>query len=147
MEPVGFSTRHGEVPVQRAVDGGPGASPLRGDLRSTTTRLAGPFLSRGHAERFEVVLWANPSAAAAWQTGDVMPEGAMLVEQATERDRLGPRPAGSLVMEKTSGAWTFAVVGTAGEWVDDTRVAACADCHRDAPHDDVFAVSGEEGDQ
>jgi len=76
-----------------------------------------------------------------------MPDGAMLVEQASERDRLGAHAAGSLVMEKTNGAWTFAVVGTAGELVDDARVAACADCHRDAPRDYVFAVSGEERDQ
>jgi hypothetical protein len=98
-------------------------------------------LSRGHAERFDAVVWANDVARATFDaaTGD-LPDGAMLVEEAFERP---PRdaPAGLLVMEKREGVWRFTAVGPRGEATEDAHTAAtCAACHRDAPRDSVFPL-------
>jgi hypothetical protein len=146
LGPVGISTEHAAEPGAKAGDGGARASPVPIDYRRAMVRLTDPFPSRGHAERFDAVLWANASAAGSWKTGEAMADGAILLEEAIEHDQRGPRPAGLLVMEKANGAWRFSAVGTAGEVVDDARVSACADCHRDAPRDDVFDVSGEQRD-
>jgi hypothetical protein len=114
------------------------------------TRVVGRQLSRGHAERFDGVVWANDVARATWASARAMPDGAVLVEELFSRDVVpgavppdasaaGERPAGLLVMRKIAGAWRFTSIGPAGEVVDDdARVAPCVACHRQAPSDFVF---------
>ena len=111
------------------------------DFRDHMTRVADRQTSRGHAGRFDGVVWANDAAKTAWDgTGD-MPDGAALVEEAIERGAKGDRPAGLLFMEKKDGAWRFAAQGPAGEPPDQPDVGArCAACHVDAPRDSVFRV-------
>jgi hypothetical protein len=101
-------------------------------------RMSGRFVSHGHGEHFEAVIWANDAARDAWRAAVDMPEGASLVEEAIERAAGHDRPAGLLVMVKREGAWRFVAVGPAGEVASDVRVVPCADCHREAPRDFVF---------
>jgi hypothetical protein len=96
------------------------------------TKVGERFLSRGHAEQFDAVIWANAVALSPRDGGAVMPEGAMLLEELIARKGGGDRPAGLFVMEKRARLWRFVVVGTRGEVVSDARVAPCAECHREA---------------
>jgi hypothetical protein len=110
-------------------------------------RLKDRFVSEGHAERFDAIVWADEATRTAWgATGD-MPDGSTLVEELIEKDRRGDRPAGLLVMKKDGGQWHFTAVGPAGDVVSDARVAPCGACHREAPRDDVFgsAFAGDGG--
>ncbi len=99
------------------------------------------FLSQGHADRFDAVVWANDAARAARDglegRGDFA-DGSQLVEEALGRAAADGGAVGLLVMEKREGTWRFVAMGPDGEVVDDARVAACAACHRDAPRDFVF---------
>jgi hypothetical protein len=101
-------------------------------------RVVDRALSRGHAERFDAIVWANDAARAAWDGAGEMPDGAMLVEEAIEQTPKGDRAAGLLVMEKRDGAWRFTVVDAAGRVAEDARESACAECHREAPRGGVF---------
>lgn len=119
------------------------------DFRARMVRVGERALSRGHAERFDAIVWANELAHAAWDDAVApMPDGAMLVEEAVDRATPAPaggavergeRAAGLLVMEK-SGLWRFDSVGPDGDVADEARVAPCAACHREAPRDGVFPV-------
>jgi len=128
-------------------DAGP---PLPADFRAHMTRVVGRQLSRGHAERFEGVVWANDVARAAWASAGAMPDGAMLVEELFDQDHLrqdrsaaDDRTAGLLVMRKSAGSWRFVSIGPAGEVVDDAaHVARCVACHRQATSDFVFRPPG-----
>jgi hypothetical protein len=116
-------------------------SPVARDFRERMARVGERQLSRGHAERFDAVVWANDVARAVWDEAVApMPDGAMIVEEAVERGAKGDRAAGLLVMEKRDGSWRFVAIGADGEVVDDARVARCAACHREAPRDSVFPV-------
>ena len=118
--------------------GTPEVSPVPDDFRSGMARLRDRFTSRGHAERFDAIVWANDAARTQPDAAPGRPDGAMLVEEAIERGPGGDRPAGLLVMEKRAGAWRFVAVTPAGEVVSDARIAACATCHGEAPRDGVF---------
>jgi hypothetical protein len=126
----------------RAVDAGAPAipSPVAADFRSHMARVSERHVSRGHADRFDAVVWANDGAHVAWDGSGDMPDGAVLVEEAIERTARGDRAAGLLVMEKHGEAWRFVLVDAGGHVVEWARDAACASCHRDAPHDFVFRV-------
>ena len=115
-------------------------SPVAADFRSHMARVSQRALSRGHADRFDAVLWANDAAHAAWDGSGDMSDGAVLVEEAIERTFKGDRAAGLLVMEKHGGAWRFVLVDAGGHVVDWARDAACATCHKEAPRDFVFRV-------
>jgi hypothetical protein len=95
------------------------------------TKVGERFLSRGHAERFDAVIWANAAALSPRDAGVLMPEGAMFLEELIAQKAGADRPAGLFVMEKRAGQWRFVVVGTRGEVVGDARVAPCAECHRE----------------
>jgi hypothetical protein len=111
------------------------------DFRERMVQLGARGRSRGHAERFDAVVWANEVARAAWDAAPApMPDGAMLVEEALEPTGPGGRALGLLVMEKRGGTWRFVAVGADGEVVDDARVTPCASCHREAPRDSVFPL-------
>jgi hypothetical protein len=139
MAPVGVSEQRREAPRRQPVEGGAGApSPVPADFRQHMARVGERAVSRGHAERFDGIVWANDAARAAWDAGGEMPDGAMLVEEAIERTAKGDQAAGLLVMEKRGGGWRFTVVDAAGRVAEDTREAACAACHREAPRDYVF---------
>ena len=88
---------------------GPGGLP-----RAHGARAPSGASSRGHAERFDAVVWANDAARAAWDGAGDMPDGAMLVEEAIERTAKGDARRGLLVMEKEGGAWRFVVVDADG---------------------------------
>lgn len=142
MAPVGFSPeRAAEGTTREAMRDAalPEPSPVPGDFRSSMVRVKERFVSAGHAERFDAIVWANEAARAAWSAAGDMPDGAMLVEEVIDRDRRGERFAGLLVMDKAGGAsWRFTAVGPAGEVVTGDRLSPCATCHREAPRDGVF---------
>jgi hypothetical protein len=144
---VGFSAPRAVGRAASRADAGPGEpSPVPADFRSTFTKVGERFLSEGHGRRYQAVLWLNAAAKGAWASlpGE-MPDGALVVEEAIDVGRAGERPAGLWVMEKEGGAWRFVAVGPDGEAVSDARVAPCADCHRAAPHDDLFVEVTREG--
>jgi len=113
-------------------------SPVAADFREHMARLSERAVSRGHAERFDGVVWTNDVGRVGWDGPGDMADGAMLVEEAIERTGKGDRAAGLLVMEKRAEGWRFVVVVAGGHVVEWTRVEACAACHRDAPRDFVF---------
>ncbi len=116
------------------------------DFRSKMARMGDLFLSKGHGERYQAILWLNDVARAAWDEAPrEMPDGALVVEEAFDRGGRGDRPAGLFVMEKKGGAWRFVAVGPDGEVVADARVAPCAACHREAPRDSLFVEITREG--
>jgi hypothetical protein len=139
---VGVSSPRPSDGPAGSVDGGHiEASPIAADFRSRMARLSGRFVSRGHGERFEAVVWANDRARDAWAAPVDMPDGAVLVEEAIERAAGDDRQAGLLVMVKHGDAWRFVAVGPDGEVVGDARVAPCTECHREAPRDSVFPLA------
>lgn len=140
MSAVGTSVPKG-TPTTPPDAAAPKPSPVAADFKKTMARLTDRQMSEGHAQRFDAVVWANDAAKTAWEAGTVMPDGAMLVEEAIERpgrsDR-ADRPAGLFVMKKDGGSWSFVVVAPDGEVVDDARVAPCKACHALAPVDYFF---------
>ena len=108
---------------------------------SRLARVSDRFLSQGHAERFDAVLWANDAARrpaeVAVDGGSEFAEGAIFVEEAIERTESDAGVAGLLAMEKRNGAWVFSAVQPDGEVVSDPRTGSCATCHREAPRDFV----------
>jgi hypothetical protein len=127
------------------------ASPVPADFRARLSRVSERFLSEGHGDAFDAVVWSNEAARAGADAGGAFGDGAMFVEEAIGRDARDAREArdaqdaldagagvGLLVMEKRADAWRFVAVGPDGDVVRDARVAPCADCHRDAPRDFVF---------
>jgi hypothetical protein len=129
-------------------------SPLPADFREKMTRLVPRQLSRGHAERFDAIVWGNEVASAAWNASGEMPEGAQLVEEAIGRDPsgAGDDPLGFLLMEKSSGKWRFIAIEADGtspaspgrgqdlgpDLVEGAATERCAACHAEAPRDFVF---------
>ena len=109
------------------------------DFRARLARVSDRFLSEGHGDGFDAVVWSNEAARAGADAGGSFPDGAMLVEEALARGAIDAgAAAGLLVMEKRAEGWRFVAVGPDGEVVSDARVAPCATCHRDAPRDYVF---------
>jgi hypothetical protein len=104
--------------------------------------VMGRMLSRGHAERFDGIVWVDQGSRQAWDEGVDMPDGAVLVEEAIDRVDGKDHKAGFLVMEKHAGVWRFALADARGHGVSATTDTACAGCHRDAPRDFVFRVAG-----
>ncbi len=135
--PVGISTpRAAERAPSQPTDAG---SPVPADFRAHLSRISDWFLSEGHGEAFDAVVWANDGARAGADAGEGFADGAMLVEETLDRGSLdGGAPLGLLVMEKRAETWRFAAVGPDGEVASSAAVAACAQCHRDAPDDFVF---------
>jgi hypothetical protein len=143
MEPVGMSSRPRETNTVNPAPPPPGRpSPVPADFRDRMARVVERAVSRGHAERFDGVVWANDAARPAWDGGGAMPEGAMLLEEAIERTPKGDRAAGVLAMRKVGGVWEFLVIDAGGRVVDGAQEAACAACHREAPVDSVFRPRG-----
>jgi Cytochrome P460 len=135
--PVGISTPRAAERVPRS--GATDPSPVPADFRARLSRVSDRFLSEGHGDGFDAVVWSNEAARAEADAGGAFADGAMLVEEAIGRDALdGGAAAGLLVMEKRADAWRFVAVGPDGDVVSDARVAPCAQCHRDAPRDFVF---------
>jgi hypothetical protein len=114
-------------------------SPVPADFRAHLSRMGDRFLSEGHAEGFDAIVWANDAAQAGADAG-AFPEGTMFVEELLDRDADGGASAGLLVMQKRPDAWRFVAVGPDGAAVDDARVEACVQCHREAPRDLVFRI-------
>jgi hypothetical protein len=62
---VGVSLPRAAAPARPPTGSDAGAdetSPVPADFRRHMRSMAGPFLSRGHGDRFDAVLWANPTA-------------------------------------------------------------------------------------
>ena len=142
--PVGVSPPRAAERAQPREDASAGPPGLPGDFRARLSRVSDRFLSQGHAERFDAVVWAN---AAARQTGsgDGRPDagsdfadGAMFVEEAIDHAAADGGVAGLLTMEKRAGAWRFSAIEPDGQVLAEPRTAACAACHREAPRDFVF---------
>jgi hypothetical protein len=115
------------------------SSPVPADFRARLSRLSDRFLSQGHGEVFDAVVWANEAAHAGADDGRSYAEGAMFVEEALGRDATdGGADVGLLVMEKRAETWRFFAVDPDGDVASDARVAPCASCHREAPRDFVF---------
>jgi hypothetical protein len=138
--PVGVSAPRRVERDPSADAGATAPSTVPPDFRTRLARIGDRFLSGGHAESFDAVVWANEAARDAIAGGGEYPEGAMLVEEAIGRDTSDAGALGLLVMEKRGQGWRFASVDPDGGGVSDERVSACASCHKDAPRDYVFAV-------
>jgi hypothetical protein len=110
------------------------------------TEVGNRFLSQGHAQRFDGVVWANPTAMKQWDSPGDMLVGAKLVEEAIVREGPNDRPGGLLVMEKRDAGWRFVVVTAEGDVVSGERLAACATCHREA-RGGVFPLSRDAGSE
>jgi hypothetical protein len=149
--PVGVSApRPSEA--RSAADAAVDGLPLPDDFRAHLTRASERFLSRGHAGRFDAIVWANDVAldGGAPDAADEYENGALFVEEVIGRvdakaspfeappSSFPPGAAGLLVMEKRAGAWRFAVVDAQGAVAREGRVDACPLCHREAPRDFVF---------
>lgn len=142
---VGVSPPRAPERSDRAVDAAAReASPVAEDFRAKMTRIGDRFLSQGHAQRFEAVVWANAPAKKQWDAPEEMPVGSMLVEEAVVREADFEQAAGLLVMEKREAGWRFVVVTAQGDVVSDARVAACETCHHEAKGE-VFALAREAG--
>ncbi len=138
---VGFSPPRAAERTAPATDAAaPEASPVFANFRLHMVRVSNRFLSDGHGERFDAVVWANAAAQSALRTPRQMDDGALLIEDTSVHDARGERPTGLLVMEKRQGQWSFASVAPDGSAVTDPRVTLCATCHRDA-RDSVFPVT------
>ncbi len=138
--PVGIS------PPRAAERLPPGAtdvtSPVPADFRAHLSRLSDRFLSEGHGDGFDAIVWANEAAGTVTDAG-TFADGAMFVEELLGRDALdGGAAQGLLVMERRADAWHFVAVGADGTVAGDPRVEPCAACHREAPRDFVFRTPG-----
>lgn len=109
------------------------------------TQVGGRFLSQGHAQRFDALVWIN-DAAKLWDAPAELPVGAMLIEEAIVREGAADRPGGLLVMEKGETGWRFVVVTAEGDVRSGPRLAPCESCHRQASGE-VFALSREAGSE
>jgi hypothetical protein len=93
-------------------------------------KMSDRFLSHGHGERFDVVVWANTPFDAGTDAG--AREGSVLVEEVIDHDMHGDRPAGFLVMEKLGASWRFETVDPGGLVTHSERSGPCASCHAEA---------------
>jgi hypothetical protein len=145
LGPVGTSLpRGGDRPDQERDAGESQASPVQSDFRAHMVRVSNPFLSHGHGERYDAILWADPPNADAGADGaagigaaaaaGLHADSDTLVEDLTVRDSRGDRWAGLLVMRRQGAWWRFAAVGPDGQLAASDRTKACDTCHRDAPH-------------
>jgi hypothetical protein len=138
---VGVSPPRAVEPAA-GLDAGAEEAPVPADFRARLSRVSDRFLSRGHADRFDGVVWASEQAAVAAASGGDFADGARFVEEAFGRDVTDGGAAGLLAMEKRGGVWHFAAVGPDGDVAGDARTGACVTCHREAPRDFVFATPG-----
>jgi len=123
MGPIGVSApRPAESSAPPVDAGATAASPVPADFRATMARVVEKGASQGHAGRYDAIVWANDVARATWDADADMPDGAMLVEELTERARGGEVPAGLLAMRKDAGSWRFFAVSARGEPAPDAAV-------------------------
>ncbi len=124
------------------------SSPVPSDFRVRLSRLGDRFVSAGHGGGFDALVWSNEAGRAGVLGAGEFAEGAMLVEELLGRGASDAGDAnGLLVMEKRGDGWRFVAVGPDGDVVADARVAACAECHREAPGDFVFRRPGQVASQ
>jgi hypothetical protein len=102
-------------------------------------RVSDRFVSHGHGDAFDAVVWANEEGRAALETGTDARDGAALMEDAVQTSPRGEQ-AGRLGMEKQGGEWRFFVVDATVDATATLAPSACASCHRDAPRDHVFGL-------
>lgn len=108
------------------------------NLRPTLHAIGNARPSLGHGGWLDAEVYANDSARQAWDAQDEMPDGAVLAEELFERRATGSGPLGLFVMTKQDQKWRFAIERGAGSTED---AGLCDSCHREAPHDGVFALS------
>ncbi len=144
-DPVGAthaSVTHPESTTEPST--GTVASPLPPDFRTRYARISrARFASRGHANgRFDVDLYGNAEAQAAWRSSEVPAAGARFVEE--DVDHTTGKAGPIYFMEKKPaddgrpGAWRFAVVTPAGAVIEGERTRLCESCHAEAPGDQVY---------
>jgi hypothetical protein len=104
-------------------------------------RVSERFVSHGHGDAFDAVVWANEPGRAALDSATDAPDGAVFVEDALRAVPGGEVQAGRLGMERRGGEWRFfAVEPDADASAVTPPASACASCHRDAPRDFVFPL-------
>jgi len=101
-------------------------------------RVGDRFVSHGHGDSFDAVLWANDAARDALEAGIDARDGAMFVEDAVRATPRGDQPEGELTMEKRQGEWRFFVLEPEADAATTAAPGSCAGCHRDSPRDFVF---------
>jgi hypothetical protein len=134
LGPVGVSRPHTIAPaVDRSI---PVILPALGDAREKLSLVGSAHPSLGHGGLFDADVYASDSAAQALAAGADMPDGALLAEEIFARRNPGSYGLGIFLMRKRDGAWQFSIVPDSPH---PTRTDLCSACHRDAPHDSVFA--------
>jgi hypothetical protein len=104
-------------------------------------RLSERFLSHGHGDAFDVVVWANEEGRAALLAGTDAPDGAMFVEETLGgAPRGGDAVQGRLGMEKRAGGWRYFVMPDGADASDVAPSSTCAACHHEAARDDTFRL-------
>jgi hypothetical protein len=126
--------------------------PVPLDFRTTLARVnRDRFVAQGHAGgRFDANVYVTPTAKdAAFSLLGQIEAGTVLVMEEIEHGKDGSGPL--LMMEKmapgfagTHGNWRYAVLD--GKTVAAGVIGSCAGCHDEAPHDHVFPIEEERGD-
>jgi hypothetical protein len=141
---VGISPPRAAERIPGAADAAAAPWIAPSDFRSRLSPLGERFLSRGHAERFDAVVWGDPSGTAS-DAGGAFADGTMFVEETFVSGESDGGSQGLLMMEKRAGSWRFGATSSDGEIANDSRLVPCVDCHREAPHDFVFRAPGARG--
>lgn len=139
--PVGISPPRAAERVPGAPDASAAPWMAPDDFRSRLSPLSERFVSQGHAEQFDALVWGDPSGMAS-DAGGTFSDGTMFVEETFVSGQSDGGPQGLLMMEKSAGSWRFGAVGSDGTIVNDSRLLTCNECHREAPRDFVFRASG-----
>jgi hypothetical protein len=137
--PVGFSAPR--APERSSAKDGSAPSPVPADFRTRLARVSDRILSRGHANGFDAIVWANEPARSGSNEDGGFADRSMFVEEALDRSP-DAGSTGLLVMDKRAGDWHFGIVNPDGEVAEEpVATTPCTACHREAPRDFVFLTT------
>jgi hypothetical protein len=103
-------------------------------------RVSERFVSHGHGDAFEVIVWANEEGRVALATGTDAADGAMVVEETLGGASRSDPGQGRLGMEKRAGAWRFFTMHDGADASDLAAASTCAACHQEAARDGMFRL-------
>lgn len=136
------SATSNQWPHLRALD--PTALESRGFTRMEAT----PVASKGHhPPDWKGIVSIDNEGAPTYRKlrpGAELPEGTVIAESHTLANG---QPGPIFAMEKSGGAWVYAVVSSDGLIEEQGDLPTCARCHAESPHDAVFGPRGDTKEQ